>query len=79
MTDPLTPSPPPTAQDEGVSLPPGAPHWVTPELFTDTAATWQPIYGRRLTPEEVLGILLSVGRLLDCLEHTDDEAVRGTG
>jgi hypothetical protein len=75
MTEHLTPSLPPTVEDEGAGLPAGSPDWITPALFVDTATTWQPFYEQQLTHDEVLGILLAVGRLQHCLEHADDEAI----
>ena len=46
------------------------PRWVTEELIADTISTWQPYYATRLTDDDALEILRSVGDLIDVLELT---------
>ena len=56
--------------DDRRGVPDGAPKWVTAELISDTAETWQPYYKKRLTETDALEIIMGVGRLLDILEPT---------
>jgi len=49
-------------------VPSGAPRWVTPELVADTVETWQPYYDQRLTEDDAMAILLSVGEPVKALE-----------
>jgi len=44
------------------------PAWMTPELIRSTIETWQPYHADRLTEADAVGILRSVGRLVDVLE-----------
>ena len=60
----------PLVLTEVESCPPGRPSWITPELIEDTLKTWQPYYGKYLTTDDALEILLTVGHLLDTLEQT---------
>lgn len=46
-------------------LPPGTPDWITPELLIQTRQVWEPRYSNPLTDQDVLEILLTVGRLFD--------------
>jgi hypothetical protein len=46
---------------------PALPAWVDELLMAETRAVWEPVYGQPLTDDEVLEILLSVGRLIDAL------------
>jgi len=41
---------------------------MTPELIRSTIETWQPYHADRLTEADAVGILRSVGRLVDVLE-----------
>jgi predicted hotdog family 3-hydroxylacyl-ACP dehydratase len=43
------------------------PAWVTPELIGQTIKVWQPYYRFPLTPDDAVGILLSVSRLFGVL------------
>ncbi len=45
----------------------GLPSWITPDLIAETIGAWQPYYAQRLTPEDAIGILLSVGNLFGFL------------
>ena len=60
-------------------VPQGAPPWITAQLIEATLRSWQPHYDRRLTSTDAIEILLDVGRLLDLLEESDEEAVFGSG
>ena len=48
---------------------PTIPSWITDDLVADTIATWQPYYTEPLTEADAVGILQSVGHLLDTLEY----------
>jgi hypothetical protein len=39
------------------------PGWIGPDLIAATRATWEPIYQRGLTDDEIIEILLNVGNL----------------
>ena len=45
----------------------GAPSWVTRDLIDLTIRVWQPYYLARLTDEDAVGMILSVGRLQGAL------------
>lgn len=51
--------------------------WITDELIADTRRVWSPLYGRELTIEEAIDILVNVKRLAELLmkgagnEHRD--------
>lgn len=47
---------------------PALPAWITELLIAETKAVWSPQYGRSLTTDEAVEILLSFGRLLDALQ-----------
>lgn len=61
--------------------PAGAPDWVTAELLADTVAAWQPYYPQRLTADDALEILLTVGRLFKVLgdDANEENQVFGAG
>jgi len=69
------------AKDDSEVVPvvPGAPTWVTPELFADTLATWRHFYSGELTHEQALEILLTVGQLFDALREGNEQAVSSPG
>lgn len=50
-----------------ISVPAGAPNWVTPALLDHTVRVWQPYYATPLTPEDALAIIQSVGCLIEVL------------
>ena len=61
-------------------VPPGAPHWVTPELMEETLRIWQPFYPDRLIPEDALEIIMGADRMFDLLSKgPSHEAVRRAG
>ncbi len=51
------------------SLPAGTPEWITPELVHLTRKVWEPRYGRPLSVEEAITIVLTAGRLFDFLKR----------
>lgn len=66
-------------QPAAVAVPPGAPHWVTLELIEQTIQTWQPFYADQLIPEDALGIIMGVSRMVNELSNGDShEAIRRT-
>ena len=48
-------------------VPAGTPDWITAELIEQTIRVWQPYYPAMLTPEEVVTMILNVGRLYQAL------------
>lgn len=46
------------------------PGWITPDVIAVTRATWEPLYQRRLTDDEVIEILLGVGNLFRLLRDS---------
>jgi hypothetical protein len=52
-----------------VTVPAGAPAWVTAELLEHTLRVWQPKYNVPLTPDDALAIILNVGRLFEVLSR----------
>ena len=69
------------ARDEpqSVRVPAGAPEWVTPELIEHTRKIWQPFYDHQLIPDQIVEIIMGVGRMFEVLSIGDDhEAVRRT-
>jgi len=52
---------------EGMAPPPGAPRWITAELMFETWQTWQPYYNEPLTADDVLGMIVGVGQLMELL------------
>ncbi len=61
--------------DVNPSPPQTLPDWITPELIAETLDVWQPHYSKRLTDEDAIEILRSVGQLFDALGDVDDETV----
>ena len=43
--------------------------WITDELFAETRRVWSKAYGRTITDEEVVEILVNVRRLAEALLH----------
>jgi hypothetical protein len=52
-----------------LTVPAGAPRWVTPELLADTLRVWRPYYGE-LTSHDALTIIMNVGNLFDALRRS---------
>lgn len=52
-----------------ITVPDGAPDWVTEELIHETLETWQPYYGGSLTAEDALEILLGVTKLFEFIHE----------
>lgn len=66
-------------QPTSVVVPAGAPGWITSELIEHTQKIWQPFYDHPLIPEQVVEIIMGVGRMFEVLSIGDDnEAVRRT-
>ena len=53
-----------------ITVPAGAPAWVTPELLAHTLRVWQPYYRETLTELDALDILLNAAQLVRAF--TDD-------
>ena len=68
-----SPKPPP------LTVPAGAPQWVTVELIEHTIRVWQPFYSDQLIPDDALEIIMSVGRIVDVLSGGDHETVHRPG
>lgn len=65
---------------DDISVPSGAPPWVTPELIAATLRTWQPRYHEKLTSLDALEILLNVARIFEILEERDEQqTISGAG
>ncbi len=63
-----------------VTVPAGAPPWVTPELIEHTLRVWQPFYEDQLISEDALEIIMSVDRVSDLLSSGGcHETIRSTG
>jgi hypothetical protein len=62
-----------TSEANEVRVPPGAPAWVTPELIQHTLRVWQPFYEHPLTTQDALGMILSIGRIVEPLTEPDRE------
>lgn len=67
-------SPPP------LTVPAGAPHWVTVELLEHTLRVWQPFYPDQLIPVDALEIIMGADRMFELLSKgLGDETIRRTG
>ena len=70
----MTLSPSDSSMKRGATEPTGdtwvsVPKWVTPALLAATREVWQPYYDLALTEEDVLEILLGVGRLMEIISE----------
>lgn len=45
-----------------------APRWITPDLIRHTINVWEPRYGRPLSTDEAVQIILTAGRLCEVLK-----------
>jgi hypothetical protein len=52
-----------------VAIPSGTPAWITAELLAMTIRVWQPYYAERLSPQDAVTIVQSVGRLFGILSR----------
>ncbi len=59
----------PTRRDGSTMLPPGTPLWVSIELIELTKKVWEPRYGKPLSVEEAITIVLNAGRLFELLKR----------
>ena len=48
------------------------PSWITPELLEKTLEIWQPYYSYRLTRDDALAIIKSVGQLIEVLSSESE-------
>ena len=48
-------------------VPAGLPDWITSELIQKTISVWQPYYATPITIDEAVGMIHSVGMLVDAL------------
>lgn len=63
-----------------MGVPAGAPLWVTSELMEKTYRTWQPFYKNQLIRDDLIEIIMSIGRLVDVLSSGEShETVRRIG
>lgn len=60
-------SPPKPRTGLCLTVPAGAPDWVTPDLLAQTLDVWQPYSRTELSVEDALEILLNVGQLFRAL------------
>ncbi|MBX3376755.1 MAG: hypothetical protein KF678_07100 [Phycisphaeraceae bacterium] len=56
-------------RDAPASLPVGTPEWITPDLVLLTRKVWEPRYGKPLSVEEAITIILTTGRLFELLKR----------
>jgi hypothetical protein len=50
-----------------ITVPPGAPSWISAQLIAETIRVWQPYYAETLTPIDALDMILNVSRLVDVI------------
>ena len=63
-----------------LTVPVGAPQWVTVELIEHTIRVWQPFYQHQLIPNDALEIIRGVAGMVDVLSSgVDHETVRRIG
>lgn len=64
-----------------ITLPPGTPAWITPQLVQQTLRVWQPYYSSPLTVDDAVTMILDVSRLFDVLAQRERsrETVRRLG
>ena len=51
-------------RSNSVTVPPGAPPWVSGALIEETIRVWQPYYAELLTAEDAVAIIQAVKQLL---------------
>lgn len=69
-----SPQPPP------LTVPAGAPRWITVELLEHTIRTWQPFYKDLLIPEDALEIIMGADHMFELLsKESGNETIRRTG
>jgi hypothetical protein len=56
-----------SAGTDVLSVPSGAPSWVTKELISQTIRVWQPYYCEPLTADDALVIIQSASQLFEVL------------
>ncbi len=69
-----SPKPPP------LTIPSGAPPWVTVELLEHTIRVWQDFYQDQLISEDALAIIMGADRMFELLSKgRGNETIRRTG
>ena len=48
--------------------PPDIPRWITEELLAETIRVWQPRYGKSISTDEAMQMILAVSRLGEVLK-----------
>lgn len=66
-------------QTDEQCAPPATPAWITPERIAHTLTVWQRYTEERLTQEDAVAILISVGKLFDAIGLTGQPARGGRG
>lgn len=51
----------------------GLPAWISEELIQETLTAWQPYYRQVLSDADAIGILRTMGRLVDVLESGNEK------
>ena len=55
------------SESQRVTVPPGAPAWISAELIEETLRVWQPYYTGPLTTEDAIDIMQAAGQLVEVL------------
>lgn len=63
-------SPPKSLTGQYLTVPSGAPDWVTPDLLAHTLDVWQPYSRTELSVDDAMEILLNVGQLMRVLSNS---------
>jgi hypothetical protein len=67
-------------QPEAMSVPAGAPPWVTADLIARTVRVWQPFYESPLTIEDALAMIMNVAVLFETFaRERHHETIRRPG
>ena len=61
---------------DATSRPLATPEWITSDLIRDTQDVWSPMYGRLVSEEEAVEMLLNVSHLYDVLEKPSNSGTR---
>jgi len=68
------------SQPAAVTVPAGAPSWITADLIARTIQVWQPFYENPLTTEDALEMIMNVAVLFENLAgERHHETVRRPG
>jgi hypothetical protein len=55
------------SESQRVTVPAGAPAWISVALIEETVRVWQPYYANPLTVEDAIDIMQAVGQLVKVL------------